>query len=131
MTVLLLGRSALLLPRGDDVQTVRQRGISRVLGYHEPVESVEHPTGDLTPSAPSTGADAPGDACDLNDCSCTGRNIGKFTSPAALLAIAEAGQISGYDIAERLRSHAVWAARPDPTWVASTARSGGWSGTTS
>ena len=40
----------------------------------------------------------------LDDCSCTGRNIGKFTSPAALLAIAEAGQISGYDIAERLRS---------------------------
>ena len=42
--------------------------------------------------------------CDLDDCSCTGRNIGKFTSPAALLAIAEAGQMSGYDIAERLRS---------------------------
>jgi PadR family transcriptional regulator PadR len=42
--------------------------------------------------------------CDLDDCSCTGRNIGKFTSPAALLAIAEAGQVSGYDIAERLRS---------------------------
>lgn len=41
--------------------------------------------------------------CDLADCSCTGRSIGKYTSPAALLAIAEAGELSGYDIAQRLR----------------------------
>lgn len=47
---------------------------------------------------------AEGETCDLNDCSCTGKNIGKFTSPAALMAIAEAGCLSGYDIAERLRS---------------------------
>ncbi len=44
------------------------------------------------------------ETCDLDDCACTGKNIGKYTSPAALLAIAEAGSISGYDIAERLRS---------------------------
>lgn len=42
--------------------------------------------------------------CDLEDCACTGKNLVKFTSPAALLAIAEAGCLSGYDIAERLRS---------------------------
>lgn len=51
-----------------------------------------------------TAAGAPELSCDLEDCSCTGKNIGKFTSPAALLAIAEAGCLSGYDIAERLRS---------------------------
>lgn len=47
------------------------------------------------------GAD---EVCDLDDCACTGKNIGKFTSPAALLAIAERECLSGYDIAERLRS---------------------------
>lgn len=45
-----------------------------------------------------------GASCDLDDCACTGKNIGKFTSPAALLAIAEVECLSGYDIAERLRS---------------------------
>jgi len=53
------------------------------------------------------GADAvaaPDEACAFDDCACTGRNIGKFTSPAALLAIAETGLRSGYDIAERLRT---------------------------
>lgn len=56
-----------------------------------------------TPSPDGVTA-AEDETCDLNDCSCTGKNIGKFTSPAALLAIAEAGCLSGYDIAERLRS---------------------------
>jgi PadR family transcriptional regulator PadR len=50
------------------------------------------------------GAKIPDQSCSLEDCSCTGKNLGKFTSPAALLAIAEAGCLSGYDIAERLRS---------------------------
>ncbi len=63
---------------------------------------------DATPRAeadriPVDGPPA-GEPCDLSDCSCTGRNLGKFTSPAALLAIAEAGKISGYAIADRLRS---------------------------
>ncbi|MBU2602876.1 MAG: helix-turn-helix transcriptional regulator [Actinobacteria bacterium] len=44
------------------------------------------------------------EVCDLDDCACTGKNIGKFTSPAALLAIAERECLSGYDMAERLRS---------------------------
>lgn len=43
-------------------------------------------------------------SCDLDNCACTGKNIGKYTSPAALLALAEAGCMSGYDMAERLRS---------------------------
>lgn len=43
----------------------------------------------------------------LRDCACTGKNIGKFTAPAALLAIAEAGCLSGYDVAERLRQMAL------------------------
>jgi PadR family transcriptional regulator PadR len=60
---------------------------------------------DTSGGPPAVGADAAdSETCDLNDCSCTGKNIGKFTSPAALLAIAEAGCLSGYDIAERLRS---------------------------
>ncbi len=46
----------------------------------------------------------PDEVCDLDDCACTGKNIGKFTSPAALLAIAEHECLSGYDMAERLRS---------------------------
>ncbi len=37
------------------------------------------------------------------DCPCTGRNLDKFTAPAALLAIAEAGGASGYSIAARIR----------------------------
>jgi DNA-binding PadR family transcriptional regulator len=41
---------------------------------------------------------------DFEDCPCTGRNLDKFTAPAALLAIAEAGQISGYAIAARVQS---------------------------
>ncbi len=42
-------------------------------------------------------------AASFDDCPCTGRNLEKFTHPAALLAIAEAGSISGYDIARRVR----------------------------
>ncbi|GAB4245252.1 MAG: hypothetical protein Kow00122_01890 [Thermoleophilia bacterium] len=57
--------------------------------------------GSPTGEPPGPGENA---ACDLGDCACTGKNLGKFTSPAALLAIAEAGCLSGYDIAERLRS---------------------------
>jgi poly-beta-hydroxybutyrate-responsive repressor len=45
--------------------------------------------------------------CEFEECACTGRNVGKFTSPAALLAIAETGERSGYDIAERLRTMAL------------------------
>jgi len=48
-----------------------------------------------------------GDSCEFDECACTGRNVGKFTSPAALLAIAETGLRSGYDIAERLRTMAL------------------------
>ncbi|GAB4244071.1 MAG: helix-turn-helix transcriptional regulator [Thermoleophilia bacterium] len=44
------------------------------------------------------------DACDFEDCACTGKNLVRFTSPAALLAIAEAGPVSGYEIGDRLRS---------------------------
>jgi PadR family transcriptional regulator PadR len=68
------------------------------------MESDQHPTDDFASAPPAVAPTESSEACDLDDCSCTGRNIGKFTSPAALLAIAEAGQISGYDIAERLRS---------------------------
>lgn len=59
---------------------------------------------DVGPAAESPAPSGSTESCNLDDCSCTGRNIGKFTSPAALLAIAEAGRISGYDVAERLRS---------------------------
>jgi PadR family transcriptional regulator, regulatory protein PadR len=44
------------------------------------------------------------DTCSFDDCACTGKNLMKFTSPAALLAVAEKGALSGYDIVERLRS---------------------------
>jgi poly-beta-hydroxybutyrate-responsive repressor len=44
------------------------------------------------------------ESCDWDDCACTGKNLVKFTSPAALLAVAESGALSGWDIAERLRS---------------------------
>jgi PadR family transcriptional regulator, regulatory protein PadR len=55
---------------------------------------------------PGSGPEArPEDpTCSFDDCACTGKNLVKFTSPAALLAVAEAGALSGYDIAERLRS---------------------------
>jgi PadR family transcriptional regulator PadR len=56
------------------------------------------------PAPANAVATAEIDASSLSECSCAGKNIGKFTSPAALLAIAEAGCLSGYDIAERLRS---------------------------
>ncbi len=46
--------------------------------------------------------DADTDVCEFEDCACTGKNLVRFTSPAALLAIAEASRISGYDIGERL-----------------------------
>lgn len=42
------------------------------------------------------------DVCEFEDCACTGKNLVRFTSPAALLAIAEASRVSGYDIGERL-----------------------------
>lgn len=44
---------------------------------------------------------AVGDA-EFEDCACTGKNLVRFTSPAALLVIAEAGPVSGYDVSERL-----------------------------
>ncbi len=39
----------------------------------------------------------------FEDCPCSGRNLDKFTAPAALLAIAEAGSASGYAIVARIR----------------------------
>jgi len=40
---------------------------------------------------------------DFKDCPCTGRNLDKFTAPAALLAIADTGELSGYSIAARVQ----------------------------
>lgn len=41
---------------------------------------------------------------DFEDCPCTGRNLDKFTAPAALLAIAEVGELSGYAVAARVQN---------------------------
>jgi PadR family transcriptional regulator PadR len=39
----------------------------------------------------------------FDGCPCTGRNLDKFTAPAALLAIAQAGRASGYSVVARIR----------------------------
>lgn len=56
------------------------------------------------PAPAAAGVESSADSCDFDDCACTGKNLVKFTSPAALLAVAEKGALSGYDIADRLRS---------------------------
>lgn len=66
---------------------------------------MEDPTRMTQPQEGEARADPEG--CAFDDCACSGRTVGKFTSPAALLAIAETGCRSGYDIAERLRTMAL------------------------
>lgn len=67
--------------------------------------AMDDPIDMAEPRADDAQADVEG--CTFDDCACSGRTVGKFTSPAALLAIAETGCRSGYDIAERLRSMAL------------------------
>ncbi len=69
------------------------------------MEAMEERARTAKPHDEETPADA--EACAFDDCACSGRTVGKFTSPAALLAIAETGSRSGYDIAERLRTMAL------------------------
>jgi PadR family transcriptional regulator PadR len=105
MLILQVGRSlASPLPGIHDGQTDRARRRLARCGTMDLWRARNTVAADVDPVVGSTDPAGSTKPCDLDDCSCTGRNIGKFTSPAALLAIAEAGQISGYDIAERLRS---------------------------
>lgn len=57
------------------------------------------------PPAPNQGKASAGlsSTSMFEDCPCSGRNLDKFTAPAALLAIAEAGSASGYTIVARIR----------------------------